>query len=79
MPYTLHRLAPGSYDLLLDGKVVGSVVRDITKGSLVRGWDAELLSAAPPLPAPFTREAYRFGTLEAAVAWLGGASVEDRG
>lgn len=75
MPYVLHRLAPGSYDLILDGKVVGSLARDVTKSGLARGWDAELLSATPPLPAPFTQEAHRFDMLEAAVAWLGGATV----
>lgn len=32
MPYTLQRLAAGSYDLLLDGDVVGSVVRSLSKG-----------------------------------------------
>ena len=26
MPYTLHRLAAGSYDLLLDAEIVASVV-----------------------------------------------------
>ncbi|MET3485853.1 hypothetical protein [Methylobacterium sp. 1973] len=72
MPYTLQRLAAGSYDLLLDGTVVGSVTRDVTKGGDVRGWHAELLDAAPPMPAPFKQEAHRFETLEAAVAWLGG-------
>ncbi len=51
MPYTLHRLAAGSYDLLLDGAAIGSVTRDVTKSGLVRGWDVELLSADPPLPA----------------------------
>jgi len=28
MPYTLHRLSAGSYDLLLRGKIIGSVVRN---------------------------------------------------
>jgi hypothetical protein len=79
MPYALHRLASGSYDLNLDGTVVGSVTRDITRGGVVKGWDVELLSAAPPLPAPFTQEAHRFETLEAAIAWLGGATIEGGG
>ncbi|ACB28304.1 hypothetical protein [Methylobacterium radiotolerans] len=76
MPYTLQRLAAGSYDLLLDGDVVGSVVRSLTKGGDVRGWYAELLEAAPPLPAPFTQEAHRFDTLDDTLAWLGGAQIE---
>ncbi len=37
MPYTLQRLAAGSYDLLLDGDVVGSVVRSLSKGGDIRG------------------------------------------
>jgi hypothetical protein len=55
------------------------VTRDITRGGVVKGWDVELLSAAPPLPAPFTQEAHRFETLEAAIAWLGGATIEGGG
>jgi hypothetical protein len=79
MPYSLHRLAAGSYDLILDGKVVGSVVRDQTRSGQVRAWHAELMSEAPPLPAPFTRETYRFDTLEAVITWLGGVTVQDDG
>ncbi len=56
MPYMLHRLAAGSYDLIREGTVVGSVVRDVTKGGDVRGWHAELLSAAAPLPPPFGQQ-----------------------
>ena len=76
MPYTLQRLAAGSYDLLLDGDVVGSVVRSLSKGGDVREWYAELLEAAPPLPAPFTQEAHRFDTLDDTLVWLGGAQIE---
>ena len=32
MTYTLHQLAAGSYDLALDGVIVGDVVRDVTPG-----------------------------------------------
>ncbi|MBP2505564.1 hypothetical protein ABID82_006576 [Methylobacterium sp. PvP062] len=77
MPYILQRLAAGSYDLLLDGEIVGSVVRSVSKGGDVRGWHAELLEDAPPRPAPFMQVAHRFDTLEAAVTWLDGACVED--
>jgi hypothetical protein len=79
MSYTLHRLAAGSYDLLLDGIAIGSVARDVTNGGFVKGWDVELLSADLPLPIPFEREAYRFDTLEAAIAWLGKVTIEDDG
>lgn len=30
MAYTLRRLAAGSYDLLLQGKVIGSLVRNVS-------------------------------------------------
>ncbi len=36
MPYTLQRLAAGSYDLLLDSTVMGGVVRDISADGDVR-------------------------------------------
>lgn len=29
MTYALYGLAPGSYDLVLDGRIVGSVVREV--------------------------------------------------
>lgn len=32
MTYTLHQLASGSYDLALDGVIVGGVVRETTAG-----------------------------------------------
>jgi hypothetical protein len=77
MPYTLHRLAAGSYDLLLNGEIVASVVQDITADGDVRSWQAELLSDTPPLPAPFTEPAHCFKTLEEAVAWLGDATIAE--
>jgi len=45
MTYRLVRLAPGSYDLELDGEIIASVVRDGERG----GWSVELLDAAPSL------------------------------
>ena len=77
MPFTLQRLAAGSYDLLLDGEIVGSVVRGLSKGGATLDWYAELLESAPPRPAPFIQEAHRFDTLEATIAWLGGAHIAD--
>lgn len=48
IPSTLYRLAPGSYDLLLDGAVVGSVVRDVTRRTCQRvGRGAAERSSAP--------------------------------
>ena len=70
MPYTLQRLAPGSFDLMLDGEVVGSLVRDVSKDGFEGDWTAEVLSDDPPFPAPFTRETHQFSTLRAAADWL---------
>jgi hypothetical protein len=79
MLYTLHRLAAGSYDLLLGGRVVGSVVRDVTKTGMVQGWRAELMSNELPLPVPFTQGTHEFKTFEATVHWLGGVTLQDDG
>ncbi len=38
MTYTLQRLAPGSFDLLLDGEVVGSIVREVSKDGYEGDW-----------------------------------------
>ena len=77
MPYTLHRLAAGSYDLLLEGAVIGGVVPDISAGGEVRRWRAELLDELPPAqrPKPFIEIEHRFDTLEEVLAWLGGATI----
>ena len=80
MTYTLHRLAAGSYDLLLDGTVIGGVVRDISAAGEVRRWRAELLDELPPAqrPQPFVEIEHRFATLEEVLAWLGGAAIADK-
>ena len=81
MPYTLRRLAAGSYDILLNGTLIGGAVRDISAGGDVRGWRAELLNDLPAgqRPLPFTKVEHRFETLEAITAWLGGAEIADNG
>jgi hypothetical protein len=81
MPYTLHRLAAGSYDLLLDGIVMGGVVRDITADGDVRRWRAELLEDLPPSkrPPPFAEIEHRFDSLEEILAWLGDAAISNNG
>lgn len=73
MTYTLHQLAPGSYDLALDGVIVGGVVRETTAGGSSTGWCAELLQDLPAAtrPHPFDCVEHRFPTLEATAEWLG--------
>jgi hypothetical protein len=50
MPYTLSRLAPGSYDVLLDGVIVAGLVRSGTSTSAT--WTAELLVDVHPRRRP---------------------------
>ncbi|GJD42847.1 hypothetical protein AFCDBAGC_0689 [Methylobacterium cerastii] len=77
MTYTLHQLAAGSYDLALDGVIVGDVVRDVTPGGQVKGWRAELLDDVPveQIPRPFSAIEHQFHSLEAVAEWLGGAPI----
>ena len=77
MTYTLHHLAAGSYDLALDGALVGSVVREVTAGGNTTVWCAELFEDLPAAtrPRPFDCIEHRFPTLEATTAWLGGAQI----
>jgi hypothetical protein len=79
MPYTLVRLAPGSYDLVLDGEIVGSVVEDLTARGYAKGWQAELLTSGPVInwPAPFTKPEHDFESFEAVLAWLGFPPVSE--
>ena len=77
MPYTLSRLAPGSYDVLLDGAIIASLVRSGDRHNAT--WTVELLVDLPPekRPAPFTETEHTFGSLEEAQKWLGGAAIYD--
>ena len=81
MPYKLSRLAPGSYDVLLNGVIIASLARNGQDSSAT--WSAELLVDLPPSerPDPFTRLEHRFPTLEDARRWLGapiaGAGMDD--
>ena len=79
MAYKLSRLAPGSYDVLLHGVIIASVVRSgETHGGT---WTAELLLDLPPgeRPAPFTDTERAFGSLEEAQRWLGDAEIRGAG
>ncbi len=73
MTYVLYKLAPGSYDLELDGELIGGVVRTARETA----WTAELLDPLPAekRPTPFTDLEHEFPTFEAALEWLGGPEV----
>ena len=79
MTYTLSRLAPGSYDVLLDGVIVASLVRSGSKDNVT--WTAELLTDVPSWkrPAPFTEAEHTFSSLEEARQWLGNPEIRDTG
>jgi hypothetical protein len=77
MTYSLIQLAPGAYDLLLDGEIMGSVVR-AGQRSTHTVWTAELLEDLPKgrRPAPFRNVEHPFPTLEELCAWLGEPNVK---
>ena len=77
MAYRLSRLAPGSYDVLLNGVIIASLVRSGDTDNAT--WTAELLVDLPPeeRPAPFVEMEHTFGSLEEARQWLGYAEIRD--
>ena len=77
MAYTLYRLVAGSYDIVLDDKIIGSLVLNPAHRSI---WTAELLTEVEPQqrPAPFVETEHRFRKLEDVLAWLGSPEVKDR-
>ena len=79
MIYKLSRLAPGSYDVLLNGVMIASLVRSAEIDNAT--WTAELLLDLPPgeRPAPFTEAEHSFGSLKEAQEWLGNAEIRDSG
>jgi hypothetical protein len=79
MTYRLSRLAPGSYDVLLNGVIVASLVRSGETSDAT--WTAELLTDLPAWkrPAPFREAEHSFGSLEEARDWLGHAEIRDAG
>jgi hypothetical protein len=79
MAYKLSRLAPGSYDVLLNGVIIASLVRSGETDNAT--WTAELLVDLPPeeRPVPFTEAEHTFGSLEEARQWLGDAEIRDAG
>lgn len=73
MAYALERLAPGSYDVLLDGEVVASLTRSSQASVRNARWLAELLTDAPAVerPEPFHDVAHEFESFVEACDWLG--------
>jgi hypothetical protein len=81
MPYNLVRLAPGSYDVLLDGVIVASLVQcGESRQSIHHAiWTVELLLNLPPSerPAPFTEIEHTFSSLEKVQEWLGITNISE--
>ncbi|MBM1170072.1 hypothetical protein [Microvirga arabica] len=79
MAYRLSRLAAGSYDVLLHGVIIASLVQSGRTDDAT--WTAELLLDLPPgeRPAPFTELEHTFSSLEEAQRWLGDAEMRDTG
>jgi hypothetical protein len=79
MAYKLSLLAPGSYDVLLHGVIIASLIHSGRTDDAA--WTAELLLDLPPgeRPAPFTELEHTFGSLEEARQWFGGAEIRDTG
>lgn len=71
MSYRLIQLAPGAYDLLLDDKIIASVVRNGSRRPYT--WTAELLEDLPQTerPSPFQEIGHDFASLDEVCAWLG--------
>jgi hypothetical protein len=75
MTYRLSKLAAGSYDVILEGVIIASLVRNQKRHHVT--WTAELLTDLPPehMPPPFTESEHEFATWEEACRWLS-VSVE---
>jgi hypothetical protein len=73
MTYTVQQLAPGSYDVLPNGALVASLVREVGRSGAVREWLIELLDETTPAerPAPFRVQQHAFAARAAALEWLG--------
>ena len=78
MTYRLSWLAPGSYDVLLNGIIIASLVRSGTSENAT--WTVELLVDLPPgeRPAPFAEQEHTFASLRDAQQWLGVPEASDR-
>jgi hypothetical protein len=75
MTYKLVRLAPGSYDVVLNGVIIAGLVRSGPSDEAT--WLAELLVDLAPeeRPAPFVELEHAFNSLDEARMWLGDAEL----
>jgi hypothetical protein len=75
MTYKLIRLAPGSYDVVLNGVIIAGLVRSGPSDEAT--WIAELLADLAPeeRPAPFVELEHAFNSLDEARMWLGDAEL----
>ena len=73
MTYTVEQLATGSYDVLLDGALTASLVRNVHRDGPTDTWVIELLDEVPAIkrPEPFTNQRHIFKLRPAALEWLG--------
>jgi hypothetical protein len=73
MTYTVEQLAPGSYDVFLDGCLIAALVRDASRRGASDEWQIDLLEETPlsALHAPFTAQSHAFRSRGAALEWLG--------
>lgn len=69
--YTVEKLAPGSYDVLLDGRLIAALTRGID--DLEEPWRLDLLAETSPseFPQPFTAQSHAFNSYREALYWLG--------
>jgi hypothetical protein len=74
--YRLYKLAPGSYDVILNGVIVASLVRTASLHHTT--WTAELLVdlRLGERPQPFLEAEHEFASLEEACNWLGLSAEE---
>jgi hypothetical protein len=79
--YKLSKLAPGSYDVLLNGQIIAGLVRNETSSRRLTTWTAELLIDLPAeeRPAPFAYQEHEFGSLQEACVWLGDPLIQAEG
>lgn len=79
--YKLSRLAPGSYDVLLNGEIIAALVKHQSSGGRVTTWTAELLADLAPekRPHPFTELEHQFATFDEVRVWLGNPIIEGEG